>query len=337
MKKRQKLKFLTTSSKRGQSKGEITSQQIVILVVLIASFAILLFFLFRLNLGEETDKELCRNSVLLKGKSVFKDSTLLNCKKSYVCLTADGDCDSSELFNPEIVKVQTEEEIYRTLGDEMRDCWWMFGEGRVNYVGDDLTRNNYCSICSQVVFDDSVKTIFDGKSEINRETLYTFLGDNNVSGSGDSYLKYLYGFEEVDLIKEHLVNQGTDWGVINMESPNGYLITTGIKSEVGKLNWVVVAGSVGAVGTATVALALGIIAAVPSGGLSLVAAGAAITGVITSAVSGGVIGGALGAGVGGFVGFTIDGASDEADFLASTIISPEGFAGLDCEEVVTLS
>ena len=60
------------------SRGELTTQQIVLLIILITSFTIILFFFFKLNLGEETDKELCHNSVVLKG-SLPSDLTSLNC------------------------------------------------------------------------------------------------------------------------------------------------------------------------------------------------------------------------------------------------------------------
>ncbi len=314
---------------RGQNKGEITSQQIVMMIVLIASFAILLFFLFRLNLGEETDKELCRNSVLLKGKSVFKDSTLLNCKKSYVCLTADGNCDSSKLLSLELKKVKTKNDTYQVIADEMRDCWWMFGEGKVNYVGDDLTRNNYCSICSQLVFDDSIGKIFNGDS-IDREDFYKFLGETKIPGGEKSYLGYLYGVEDINFIKETLESQGTRWGTINLRNKGGYLVTTAITSKVGQLDWIV---KVAIGGAAVGAIVLGTIAAIPTGGISL----GIVIAVVTSTVTGGIAGGALGAGAGGFAGIVVKGASGEEDFLAPTIISLDEFDALKCEEVITLS
>ena len=61
----------------------------------------------------------------------------------------------------ETKKVKTETEVYGILADEMADCWWMFGEGKVNYVGKDLPEKQlYCSICSQLAFDNSLEEIF---------------------------------------------------------------------------------------------------------------------------------------------------------------------------------
>ena len=58
-------------------KAEMTTQQIVILIILIIGFAVILFFLFRLNLGQESDKQLCYNSVMNRAnKLVPTDSTI---------------------------------------------------------------------------------------------------------------------------------------------------------------------------------------------------------------------------------------------------------------------
>ena len=48
-------------------KGEMTTQQIVLLIILIASFAVILGFLFKLNFGAESEKDICHNSVVLRG------------------------------------------------------------------------------------------------------------------------------------------------------------------------------------------------------------------------------------------------------------------------------
>ena len=118
-------------------KAELTTQQIVILIILIVSFAILLYFFLRLNLQKETDSELCHNSVIMRSKALISESSVpLNCKTSYVCITADGTCES--MTNPEIIKVKTKDELFNSLAEEMRNCWWMLGEGKVDYVGKDF-------------------------------------------------------------------------------------------------------------------------------------------------------------------------------------------------------
>ena len=72
-------------------KGEITTQQIVMLVILVISFSVILFLMFRLNLGETTNDEICHNSVLLQ-KSTLKKGPL-DCRTNYMCVSAEEDCE----------------------------------------------------------------------------------------------------------------------------------------------------------------------------------------------------------------------------------------------------
>lgn len=215
-------------------RGEMTTQQIVILIVLIASFAVLLFFLFRLNLGNETEKEVCRNSVIARGSSVVPiEAVPLDCKRSYVCITEDGSCE--EMTKPIVKKVETKEEIYDVLAVELVDCWWMFGEGKVNYVGEDLIPGMYCSICSQIAFDDSVKEIIEA-GELDKEEFYHYLYLKNMSGDDETYLEYLG-------LVDYYKNVDTEFGIIDLDKQ--YYVLTGMNSDVS--TWGYVAVGAGAV------------------------------------------------------------------------------------------
>ena len=141
------------------SRGELTTQQIVLLIILITSFSIILFFFFKLNLGEETQKTICHNSVILKGSLV---SSLrggnLDCRTNYLCISGGEECEG---INPTITKEvdlskpDAKEVIMKTVADEMADCWWMFGEGKIDYVGDYI--GTHCAVCSIIEFDESLK------------------------------------------------------------------------------------------------------------------------------------------------------------------------------------
>ena len=99
----------------------------------------------------------------------------------------------------------------------MADCWWMFGEGKIDYVGGiNLVDNNACSICSIVAFDNEISG-----EKISYNDFYEYL-KNTKKDSSDTYLSYLYntfeleGFsedylkEEFDFSKEYFVL--TAWG-----------------------------------------------------------------------------------------------------------------------------
>lgn len=283
-------------------KGELTTQQIVILIVLIASFAVILFFIFRLNIGQETEDEICHNSVVTRGKSILPTDTFpLKCKRSYVCLSSDGTCE--KMVKPDLRKVQTEEEVYEVLADELADCWWMFGEGKINYAGSDLTSELYCSICSQIAFDDSIKEVFGGDS-FSEEFFQNYLLSKEVH-KGETYAEY---FGTKELIEYY---QG-DYKQIKLD--NQYYAMMGISGDVSALGWAVAGGIVAAA-----------IAFSPVGPVAGI-----VTGII---IAGG------GAAAGGYlVAPVIEGLSGN-DFIPPSLMeanSPE-FDALECETISTLS
>ena len=293
-------------------KGELTTQQIVMLIILITSFIVILFFIFRLDLGKTTEKEICHNSVIMRGNSILgKTSPPLKCYRSYVCITEDGSCES--MTNPEIKEVETKDDIYEVLAEEMAECWWMFGEGKINYVGEDMFSKLYCSICSQIAFDDSSVKIFP-TGEIKKEEFYIYLNNNNYS-EDEKYLTYFYGTNDLAKIQDGLKKQNINFGSI--EITKQYFVLMGITSEIDKLSWIAAVG--------------GAIALTP-----LVGGGWLLGGL--TAINTAVIGGGAGAIGGSVLAFVIRGASGN-DYIPPTIIeaNSKAFDELGCKDITTLS
>lgn len=294
-------------------KGELTTQQIVLLIILIASFAVILFFLFRLNLGKTTDLETCHNSIVQRGSGVLpKESIPLNCKTQYICLTKDGTCE--KMTSPQIEKVNTKEEVYNVLANQMADCWWMFGEGKLNYVGDTALSSLYCSICNQVAFDKSVKNIPElSNGEINQNDFYNYLSNTKPSGKDVSYLEYLAGPTISRSITDAIKAGSADLGKITLD--NQYYILTGIFNKVSVFTWI---GGGVAVGGAI--------------GVAIVSGGASIP--LTLAIIGG---GTIGGTAGYFIGTTFKGESGN-DYIPPTIIgaNSEDFNKLKCASIKTI-
>ncbi len=165
-----------------EKRGEITTKQIVTIIILILSFSVILFLIFRLDLGKTTNAEICRNSVLLKAKSenLFSSGNL-DCKTNYVCI--GGNCEGfSETSS---VEANTKKESMEALAKEMEQCWWMFGEGEIDYTrGFNLADKNLCSVCSIVSFGHL-------EEEISYDEFYDYLEDNQKSSS-QTYLQYFY-------------------------------------------------------------------------------------------------------------------------------------------------
>ena len=284
-------------------RGEMTSQQIVILIILIASFAVILFFLFRLNLGSETEKEVCHNSVVARGSAVIPTEAVpLDCKRSYVCITEDGSCES--MTKPIKKKVETKEDIYDALAVEMADCWWMFGEGKVNYVGEDVIPGMYCSICSQIAFDDSVNDIIES-GELDKKEFYQHLYEKNMSSGDETYLEYLglVGYYE-----------GFDAEFTNIDLDKQYYVLTGMNSDVS--TWGYVAGGAAIVGAIAFTPFIGPTAGIAVGSLLVAGGGTA----------------------GYFVAPIVQGRVGNRIISPSLIeVNSKEFDGLDCKEIANIS
>jgi len=169
-------------------KGELTTQQLVMIIILILSFAIILFFIFRLNLGGTTNKEICHDSVVKKSNAVLgKFTGEIKCKTSYTCISAGEKCDEITATNTVSVDANNKDEIFKAIADEMTNCWWMFGEGKLNYGGG-------CAICSYIDFDDKVET-----EEISYKQFLDYLTKpRNIQSSNENYLFYLYGVSSLN-------------------------------------------------------------------------------------------------------------------------------------------
>ena len=306
-------------------KGELTTQQIVMLIILIASFAVILFFIFRLGLGEEQEREVCHNSVLMKGNALIPDEAApLNCKKQYVCISADKTCEG--MTDPILKKVKTKNETFEALAEEMADCWWMFGEGEINYAGKGFASKLSCALCDQIIFDDSMKKIFPSE-EIDKKEFYEFLTKQEFS-NGETYSQYLFGgVTSVDQIY-----QGED--SIPFLKSNGdfrrYYILTGMAGEVSTLKWILI-------GAGSAAVIAGGLALAPfTGGGSAVVASSVIVGTLSwaggTAATVGVAAGITGS---KFIAPVLKGKF--GDLIPPSIIeanSPE-FVALNCSVLAT--
>ena len=217
-------KIWSNVMKKINNRGELTTQQLITIIILIISFAVLMIFIFRLNLrGEATNKEICHNSVLLKEKT----GGSLDCRTNYICISGGGKCEDFN-SNQEIVKINMnpklkegedkeqniKNQIMKIIADEMADCWWMFGEGQVDYASFELTEKGrtlpyQCAICSSVKFNEEVSKL--GNIDAN---FFTEFLKSNEKNKGTSYLYYLYKINDADKLKVEGINLASDYSVL---------------------------------------------------------------------------------------------------------------------------
>ncbi len=220
-----------------KKRGEITSKQLVTIIILIVSFSVILIFFFSLDLQRGISDDACRNSVILRSKlPVIGEGVKLNCKTNYICISREDECKESTK-DTTTIKVKDKNEIIEALADLMRDCWWKMGEGDVDYSrGVDLTTENYCAVCDVVHFDESIKN----NEELNKLTykeFYFYLSNKKVPNKDESYLYYLTGFSDLTserarlLQSEEKVDIFDEKYFFNLADDKGYALVTGISKK----------------------------------------------------------------------------------------------------------
>jgi len=227
------MKKITNKIK--QKKAELTTENIVALIVIIIGFIILLAFLVGFNYKEEVDQFVCKASVLLKTTSkqltgLKSISTSLNCHTQYICISKDNKCDKS-YSSTNVKTVSSTDEIYKILSEQLANCWSMFGEGKLDYfnaVDFNLKKSTtYCSLCSEIIFDKDLYDLKDSnnyfeKDEnekivgLNQTKFYMYLAKTRIGNSEDTYLNYLYGISSFAKVNQEL----NDLTLIDSSNPS---------------------------------------------------------------------------------------------------------------------
>lgn len=211
--------------KKRKNKGEITSSQLVRIILLIVGFGILVFVFASVGWTEEIDREVCHESVILRGTipditgTGSKNLVQLKCQTRKVCLTdkvfGKGDCEADfkeEKFETvRVSKDKMEEEINRFIARELASCWAMMGRGKIQVFNREVTEEKKCSICSRIAFDKSLKEELDG----GIVGLENYLLTREVPNQNMSYLDYLKqepGNEEDKIIVPDVERGGGGFG-----------------------------------------------------------------------------------------------------------------------------
>jgi hypothetical protein len=125
-------------------KGEMTSEQLIKLGIIVLSFVIILIFMYFFSWKGQINEDTCHTSVILK-KSIPEKPLVggkafdipLKCKTEKVCVVSESGevCDnfgkSREVVN---VKVSSEQDIIKIVADSMAGCWIMMGESKGNMI-----------------------------------------------------------------------------------------------------------------------------------------------------------------------------------------------------------
>ncbi len=201
-----------------EKRGELSSAQIIGLVLAIVGFVIVLILLTSLDFNSYSAEETCKLSVLTRATlpSNFNQLVPLKCTTKKICITdsvVGGKCEKfSGEENVESVKLKSDagesaKVIEEATANAMYECWNMMGQGKLDLFsgvdkplsnvggqifkefGFDGTAATSCVICSRIAFDDDInKKNLDeisGKLDVNE-----YMASEKVpDGSGATYLQ----------------------------------------------------------------------------------------------------------------------------------------------------
>ncbi len=192
-----------------QKRGELTTAQIISLLLTIVGFvAILIFIMLALDLRKQTEDEICRLSVLTRATApdAAQRFAPLKCKTKKLCLTQNGDCktfvgeESTNIPLPSN-SGQAADKIEETLAESLYTCWNTLGQGKLDLFGggkDDgilagiqgasnlFGAKSTCVVCTRIALEEDLSK----KTEIlNEIKINEYLADEQVPGSPLTYLQ----------------------------------------------------------------------------------------------------------------------------------------------------
>jgi hypothetical protein len=178
-------------------RGELTSKQLITIIILIVSFTVIIIFFVALNLKGKVDKEACKNSIAMRSlySTVgFKGINLgglvkLKCETKKVCITTGKGCPEAgrEVVVKKVLKNNLEENVMNEIAELHIDSWNMVFEGTKKFPGDhDLV------IFYLVYFDDEIQDML-GILDAG-EYYFGRLARLNIS-EDKTYFYYLFGYD----------------------------------------------------------------------------------------------------------------------------------------------
>jgi len=193
-----------------RKRGELTSAEIIGIVLLLAGLAIILAFIYGFKDSVTADDDVCKLSVVGRATaSGFigggQQAIPLKCTTKKICLTNSifgGSC--SQFTGEKDVQTvrlsggpeQQVQQIESISAQTMYSCWNMMGRGRLDLFstaagsfGLDSSKPT-CVICTRVaISDDATKDKNFKEQVLNKIDMNTYLSSNQVPGDSRTYLQ----------------------------------------------------------------------------------------------------------------------------------------------------
>lgn len=193
-------------NKKAQEGSGMPIATLVVILLLILSFIILIYFFAQVGFGSRADKETCHQSVIIRATTPafagLKSAVPLKCQAEKICITSKlfgGKCaEFEDTKGITTVRVNTKTEVERVLTQSLFDCWTMMGEGKVSLFSQWFAETygfsgiySTCTVCARIAFDsESLARAGINASEINVEE---YMRTHIISGMNKTYAEYLGG------------------------------------------------------------------------------------------------------------------------------------------------
>ena len=227
-------------------KCEMTNEQLIKLIVLVVSFAIILIFWYFFAWKSQITQETCHTSVILKktvptiaGSKVV--DVPLKCQTEKICITS-GLNEKCPLLGSQYTKVSvnSEEEIIREIADNMVACWSMMGEGKEpavfskEFLEPGLVNKGV--ICSIIGFSEETKKQF---SKIGSAKIHQYMNTHKAPGKDVNYWQYLLGIN-LENANVFISNDALNGGFIDTSEPYSIIF---VEQRMGALSNILAIGS----------------------------------------------------------------------------------------------
>lgn len=185
-----------------KKRADLTSTQLIGIILLVIGFVIALFFYFMLSGSASADREVCHESIIMRATipSLIQAAVPLKCKAQKYCITTSligSDCpEYASERGVSKVKVSTPNDINKFIAQEIISCWSMVGEGKLGLFSSGIAQSigkadvyPTCIICSRIAFDTKVKN----SQLIAQINVLDYMKKYKMPGMQVSYFDYLAG------------------------------------------------------------------------------------------------------------------------------------------------
>jgi hypothetical protein len=203
-------------------RGDITSAQIIGIIILLVSLAIIIYVYYQINWTGQVDDTVCHESVVLRGTisnmadvNQVTNIVPLKCKTEKICVGGTGMFNKGECSEYEgakdvsVIKADEINDVNRLFAQEMVSCWKMMGEGKLSLfsrgVVDGVTGGGVyagCVICSRVAFDE--KSLKNSGVDLKELNVDNYMRSYKMEGANGSYFDVLAGEDGKVMIKSDL-------------------------------------------------------------------------------------------------------------------------------------